>query len=195
MSVAFSDMSGSQLLELNSEQLNDAIRLEAIKQGAAPPIALSDRVRSSEWLGFQVPAEYAKVWRLRAGYNASQIGYMSEARAIEAMQGAVFLEVNGYPREVTRITDKEMSVECVMINVTSPVQAAVKFEEALSGESEEFIKIRDACLAKFGEARQAAYDRQVNSEKRAEYLRLANGDETIAKAFWAKVERGEFPAE
>ena len=33
----------------------------------------------------------------------------------------------------------------------------------------------------------------MNAEKKAEYLRLAGGNEEIAKGFWSKVEKTEWP--
>jgi hypothetical protein len=38
------------------------------------------------------------------------------------------------------------------------------------------------------------HDAEVLARKKAEYLRLAQNHEEIAKAFWSKAESGEWPA-
>jgi hypothetical protein len=41
--------------------------------------------------------------------------------------------------------------------------------------------------------RQQAYNAKVRAERKAEYLRLAGGNEEIAKNFWAKAEGTAWP--
>ena len=114
MSKRFAEYTDAELIGINNETLNIAIRVEAIQRGIKPPITISEALR--------------------------------------------------------------------------------QFEEFFEDDTE-FQKVVDECLERHSQVRQAAYNAKVRSEKRAEYLRLAGGDETIARAFWAKTEGTEFPTE
>ena len=49
----FSQLTRNETLDLTNEELNDAIRLEAIDRGIKPPITLSEALRRSEWRGYK----------------------------------------------------------------------------------------------------------------------------------------------
>ena len=54
--------------------------------------------------------------------------------------------------------------------------------------------IRDLCLELHSNIRQEYYNAGVRLELRKEYLRLAGGNEEVAKAFWAKAEGTAWPS-
>jgi hypothetical protein len=190
----FSGYSDSELLTLTNENLNDAIRLEAIERGVAPPITLSEALRRSEWRGYEKPAEAIKVFRLRQSYSASDFGWLDEAKALAALEGAVKIEKVRYGDDDLKITTSELSVETVWVGVSKATHKAVKFTEYFE-DNKPFEAIRDECVERYGKVHQDAYDARVRAQKRAEYLRLARGDEAIAKAFWDKAERTQWPTE
>lgn len=194
MTQKFSAYSDAELLALTNEQLNDAIRIEAIDRGIKPPITISEALRRSEWRGYQKPAEAISVWRFSESYHKSDFGYLDKATAERAAEGLVRIESSGYPSRATKITSGEICIEQVWIGVSAGDQKAAKFTEFFEDETE-FNNVRDECLEKFSAVRQAAYDKRVNSEKRAEYLRLAGGNEEIASAFWAKTHGKPWPTE
>ncbi|MFK5284103.1 hypothetical protein ACI3PL_31440, partial [Lacticaseibacillus paracasei] len=66
------------------------------------------------------------------------------------------------------------------VGVEKSSQQAAKFEEYVDEKVKEFDALRDECLERFSSVRQAAYNVQVNVTKKAEYLRLAGGDQDIA---------------
>lgn len=195
MSKRFADYTDAELIGINNETLNIAIRVEAIQRGVKPPITISEALRRSEWIGYQKPAEAIKVFRIRSEYSAPNFGWLDEAKAQAALDGMVRIEAIGYSeRNGFKISDANATVETVWVGVDKGASKAAKFEEFFEDDTE-FQKVVDECLERFGQVRQAAYNAKVRSEKRAEYLRLAGGDETIARAFWAKTEGTEFPTE
>lgn len=195
MSKRFADYTDAELIGIDNETLNIAIRVEAIQRGIKPPITISEALRRSEWVGYQKPAEAIKVFRLRSGYNTSEFGWLDEAKAQAALDGVIKVEAIGYSESNgLKITDAKATVETVWIGVSKAESKAAKFEGFFEDDTE-FQKVVDECLERYGQVRQNAYNAKVRSEKRAEYLRLAGGDETIARAFWAKTEGSEFPAE
>ena len=190
----FSQLTDSEVLGLlSNEDLNDAIRLEAIDRNIQPPITLSEALRRSEWRGYQKPAEAIKVFRLRQGYYVTDFGWLEEAKAVAALEGLVKIEKVNYNRDDLKISASEATVEVAWIGVSKSDDKAAKFEEFFQDNSK-FIEVRDECLDRYSKVRQDAYNTRVRQEKRTEYLRLARGNEEIAKSFWAKVESGEWPA-
>jgi len=192
MSKRFNDYTDAELLGIDNDTLNNAIRIEAIQRGVKPPIPISEALRSSEWRGYERPAEGIKVYRLRQGWHATDFGWLDEAKAQAALEGLVRIEKPNYNNDTLVISRSEVTVETVFVGVTKHDQKAAKFEEFYE-DTTEFDKVCDECLERFAAVRQAAYNARVRSEKRAEYLRLACGDEAIAKAFWGRVEGGEWP--
>jgi len=192
MSKRFNDYTDAELLGIDNETLNNAIRIEAIQRGVKPPIPISEALRQSEWRGYEKPAEAIKVYRLRQGYYTTDFGWLDEAKAQAALDGLVKIEKVSYKDDNLKICTPDVAVETVWVGVTKAEQKAAKFEEFYE-DTTAFDTVRDECLERFAAVRQAAYNARVRSEKRAEYLRLAGGDEAIAKAFWGKVEGGEWP--
>jgi len=190
----FADYTDAELLGIDNETLNKAIRIEAIERGIKPPITLSEALRRSEWVGYQKPAEAIKVFRIRQGYAQSDFGWLDEAKAHAALEGMVKLDTVNYNRTDLKIVASDASVEVAWVGVSKSSEKFAKFEEYFQDDTE-FNAVRDECVERYGRVRQAAYDAKVRSEKRAEYMRLAGGNEDIARAFWAKTERTEFPTE
>jgi hypothetical protein len=188
----FPQLTRSEVLNLTNEELNDAIRLEAIERGIKPPVTLSEALRRSEWRGYQKPAESIKVFCLRAGYHRSEFGWLDEAQAQAALEGLVKLERNYSTPEGFKIAAAEAAVETVWIGVNVGNSKVAKFEEYLQ-DDEKFNEVRDLCLELYSSIRQQDYNARVRAERRAEYLRLAGGSEEIAKAFWAKAEGTSWP--
>lgn len=195
MSRPLSSYTDAELAGIDNETLNIAIRVEAINRGIKPPITISEALRRSEWVGYQKPAESIKVFRIRTGYHASEFAWLDEAKAQAALEGMIKVEAIGYSESNGfKICDAKATVETVWIGVSKGESKAVKFEEFFEDDTE-FQKVVDECLERHSQLRQVAYNTKVRSEKRAEYLRLAGGDEAIAKAFWSKTEGTEFPTE
>ncbi len=193
----FSDYTGDEIVAMDNGTLQDAIRLEAISRGIEPPISLPQAIRQSEWVGFQIPAEAVQVWRLGSGYLRSPIAYLSESDAKSASKGAVVLgDVyrNGKCEPSIKIGEP---IEVVMDWIgTNPSRSAGMKVEEYANANGDFDKLSEECVKIAGSHHQNAYNKKVNSERRKEYMRLAAGDEVIAKAFWEKTVSGtEWPSE
>lgn len=196
MSKRFNDYTDAELLGIDNDTINIAIRVEAIQRGVKPPITLSDALKQSEWRGYQKPGNAIRVWAIDGGgYGRLDFGWLDESKATAALEGVVKLG-RGYKnnREFDKIETGGLSLKVVFVGDSESVEKAAAFEAAMDDdESKEFEALRDECIARYSRVRQEAYNARVRTEKRAEYLRLAGGDEAIAKAFWARVEGGEWP--
>lgn len=192
MSKRFNDYTDAELLGIDNETLNISIRVEAIQRGVKPPIPISEALRRSEWRGYEKPIEAIKVYRLRQGWHATDFAWLDESKAQAALEGVVKIEKPTYRDDHLKICTSDATVEAVWVGVNEGEQKAAKFEEFFE-DTTDFDKVCDECLDRLSRVRQEAYDAKVRTEKRAEYLRLAAGDEAIAKAFWGRVEGGEWP--
>jgi len=188
----YHQLSKDEKLALTSDQLNDAIKLEAISRGIKPPVTLSEALKRSEWVGYQQPAESVPVYAIAiSSYHTPEIGYLDKDVAERALQGMVKIE-SGYGNVPRKITSVEPSVQIVPIGLSKSLSKGVKFEE-YTQDNTDFDKLCDECLNDLSAIRQADYNARVRAERRVEYLRLAGGNEEIAKAFWAKAEGTEWP--
>ena len=188
----FSQLTRNETIDLTNEELNDAIRLEAIERGMKPPVTLSEALSRSEWRGYTKPAESIKVFTLKIGYHSSNFGFLDEKLAERALEGMVCVEENSYSNPRIKITQERPEVVTKFVGVEAGSQKAAKFEEYTQDDTE-FVKVRDECLEKYSEVRQQAYNAKVRAERKTEYLRLAGGSEEIAKKFWAKAEGTAWP--
>lgn len=188
----FSQLTRNETIDLTNEELNDAIRLEAIERGMKPPVTLSEALSRSEWRGYTKPAESIKVFTLKIGYHSSNFGFLDEKLAERALEGMVCVEENTYSNPRIKITQERPEVVTKHVGVEAGSQKAAKFEEYTQDDTE-FVKVRDECLEKYSEVRQQAYNAKVRAERKTEYLRLAGGSEEIAKKFWAKAEGTAWP--
>jgi hypothetical protein len=193
MSKRFNDYTDTELLGITNETLNDAIRIEAIQRGINPPITIPEAIRKSEWMGYQKPAEAIRVFAIKSGYHTSTFAYLDETLAQRALEGLVAIEDSSYPTPHTKIKGDIPEVCIKWVGVEKSKEKAVKFEEYVDEKEKEFNTLRDECIQRFSRVRQDDYNAKVLQEKRKEYLRLAGGNEEIARGFWAKVEQSTWP--
>lgn len=195
------DLTKEQKLALTNEQFNDALRVEAIHRGISAPIPISEELSRSEYRGYNRPGDAFKVYRIctadgygGGGTDETKVGYLTEERAMAALEGIVSIGSDGYGATARmKLNQGSPSVQAVWITNFTPHSKAIKFSAFDGRETEEFSKLEEECAVDLSNVRQEAYDARVRVEKRAEYLRLAGGDEQIARAFWTKVESGPFP--
>ncbi len=195
----FSEYTDAELLGLDNETFNDSVRVEAIQRGIKPPVPLSEALRSSEWRGYQAPGDAAAVWEILApseygSARGSGIAYQTEEQARRAMEGALSIRNDEYGTDKGFKFNQQdgWAVRKVLIGASKSSQAWAKFEEYRQDDTD-FNKVVEECTTRWSTVLQAAYDAKVRAERKAEYLRLAAGNEEIAKAFWAKTERTEWP--
>ena len=190
----FFQLSRNEILDLTNEELNDSIRLEAIERSIKPPITLSEALRRSEWRGYQKPAEAIKVFTLQIGYHNSNLGFLDERLAEKALEGMVCIEENSYSNPRIKITSDKPEVVTKYVGVEAGSQKSAKFEEYVQ-DDKEFDKVSEECIEKYSAVRQEAYNAKVRAERKAEYLRLARGNEEVAKNFWSKTEGTTWPTD
>jgi len=198
MNKRFNDYTDAELLALDNETINDAIRIEAIQQGVQPPITLSEALRKSEWVGYQKPAESVAVFEIMipgeyGTPKSTGVAYLTREKAEAALDGVISVWENTYGKDIGwKMKSGDAAVVQRFVGVSKAAQQWAKLEE-FQQDQEPFQKVCDSCLERLSRVRQEDYDRRVNEEKRAEYLRLAGGNEEIARGFWGKVERTEWP--
>ena len=192
MNKRFSDLSDEALIDITNEELNAAIRIEAIERGIKPPIPLSDALRRSEWRGFQYPGDSLEVFEITCEYHNSGIGYLDKALAEKALQGMVRIEYSSYSTPRTTVSNRDMAITSRRVTTDAHWQKHSKFEEYTQDDTA-FQAVVEECLARHSKVRQDEYTRRVRAERKVEYLRLANGDEEVARRFWARSEGTVWP--
>ena len=194
----FHQLTSEEILGLTTAQLTDAIRVGALDRGIEIPITLSDALRTSEWRGYEQPTSCVRVYcPFSGGYNDPTMGYLSQAEAENAMKGLVVLgSTYRAGKSISCIkADSEPQIKVIIIGDSPASKKAAAFKAAEEAPCEAFEKYRDECIEKFEAVRRSDYDRKVRAEHRKEYLRLAEGNEEIAKAFYVRTGKGAWPNE
>lgn len=197
----FSQYTDAELIDLPPESIEDSIRLEAIDRGIRIPVALSEALRTTEFAGFQRTGDHAAVYEILApnrwgAPEATGVAYLSEARAEAALEGAVSIRHETYGPDAGPHVNPTSNAWRVA-KVCIPSLRAVTLGKHIvpdTQDTKDFDDLAESCLSRIATAKQAAYNARVLAERKAEYLRLANGDEAVAKAFWGKVEQAAWPA-
>lgn len=186
-------------LALDDQQLSDAIKLEAIHRGIAPPITLEESLKQGVFTSYQHPADFVKFYEIVRpnkyhGQDRTGLAFATEQEAINAMKGAFAIANDGYSGSKSSLASGEFAVQVVIVGSQCGTVTQKKIDE-YQYDSKAFDVVAEECVTDLSGIRQRRYDAEVNKRKRAEYLRLANNDESIARAFWAKAERTEWPSE
>ena len=197
MVKAFSEYNCLALLVMDNATLNDAIRIEAIKRGIAPPMLLSEALQSTKWVGYTAPADGVKVFEVLVSGQygspcATGLCYLDEAKATAALEGALYFDADTYGTSGGKIYGGGASIIVRVVGTNHVVAKAAQIQQYIQ-DTKAFNEVVADCLAKLAAVRQADYDDRLNKEKQAEYLRLAGGNEEVARAFWAKVEKTAWP--
>lgn len=193
------DLSESEKIALSAEQMTDAVKIEAIHRGIKTPLSLDNIIENLGLSGFALPADNRIFFELGTpkqygGVERSGICFLTPEKARNALNEAIYIEETGYPNKRNRIIDGEFSVMERHVSNFPLTTFATKLKEYEDSEPcEEFTKLCEECRDDLQTIRQRIYDAEVRSRKKAEYLRLAQGNEDIAKAFWSKAETGEWP--
>lgn len=194
------DHTKEEKLTLSHDDFHASVKIEAIERGIKPPITLDNILKQQPFMGFNLPPDTAFFYEImvpgqfRDG-TPTGLAFKTIEEARAAMTNAVAIHEEGCGADKRqKICYGEFSVREVYITLTKSKTFACAVEELTSGEDElEFNKLCEECSNDLQTLRQEDYNREVTERKRAEYLSLAGGDEEIAKRFWAKTERAEFP--
>lgn len=197
----YSDLSASEKLALDENQLVRSIELEAIERGIPLPTKLTDALKLTDAKGFWMPADASKVYEICAknrGYGdaaGTGIAFQTEAQALVALQGALAVVAEGY--DATRrfkLVDPGASFEIRVTHIIHVPQKGywTKLEQ-LTEDNEKFDALCEECRADLEKVRQKDYDNRVLQVQRQQYIDLANGDEAVARAFWQKTKGTPFP--
>lgn len=195
------DLNEAEKLSLSAEQMADAVKIEAIHRGIKIPYTLGELADKIGCRGFTLPADvkiFHEIVRPKqySGTERTGLCFASAEAARKALDGAICIIEDGYPVKRNKIVEGEWTTAECYVTLFPITTFATKLQEAVDDEpSEEFTKLAEECSADLGTIRQRIYDNEVRQRKRKEYMRLAQGNEEIAQAFWRKAESGDFPAE
>lgn len=195
----YTEYSAEEKLALSNDELFEAIKIEAIEREIAPPIELSEVLKQTEYSGFSYSPGTTLVYEIlvQGSYNQERTGlaFLTEEEAKKAILGGLSVKEDGYgPTKCNKLMGGEISYRATAVGGQKAEFFQSKLEKLVQ-DNEAFNKVSDECMDDLSSIRQRKYDKQVNSEKRASYLALAKGDVEIARAFWNKAERTEFPSE
>lgn len=193
------DLTESEKLALSSEQMTDAVKIEAIHRGIKTPLSLDNIVENLGCSGFNLPADCKTFYELctpkqYGGVERSGICFVTPDEARNALKNAILIEEEGYPVKRAKIINGEFSVMERYVSVFPLTNFATKLQQYDDATPcEDFTKLCEECRDDLQTIRQHIYDAEVRARKKAEYLRLAQNNEEIAKAFWSKAESGNWP--
>ena len=193
------DLAESEKLALSSEQMTDSVKIEAIHRGIKTPLSLDNIVENIGCSGFNLPADCKTFYEIctpkqYGGVERSGICFVTPDEARNALKNTLFVEEEGYPAKRAKIINGEFSVMERYVSAFPLTNFATKLKEYEDDTPcEDFTKLCQECRDDLGIIRQRIYDTEVRARKKAEYLRLAQGNEEIAKAFWSKAESGNWP--
>lgn len=180
-------LTSQEKLNLTNQEFEDAVKLEAIERRIAPPIPLSEAVTRLEYKGYEHPASSLPVFCVKAGYHGPNFGYLTQEKALAAMEGVVIIG-DDYNTRGKKIVDETPELYIVHVGAGIGKSKGIKLEETLEASmSDEYSKLVDECVKDRGQIIQENYNVKVDQEKRAEFMRLARGDEEIARSFWEKL--------
>lgn len=196
------DLTTEEKLKLSGDAIHDAIKLEAIHRGIKPPVTLEGVINQHGFVGFVTPPDSVNFYELCGPQQYGEsvqptgIAYKTEAEALRALENCIFLTADGYG------ADKKCkpvagigSVRVARISLTPrPKSFASTFQEYSQAEDDEkYETLSKEIQDELNGIWQADYNMRVQNERRKEYMRLAKGDEDVAKAFWSRSERTEWP--
>jgi hypothetical protein len=150
--------------------------------------------------GFTVPPDSVVFYELVAktrygGTSSTGIAYKTEEAAKRGLEGAIFLEEEGYgitKKVVPSGYDLTYSARFVGLVTHKPFGSS--FEEYAQDDTE-FDALTEEIRKELNQIWQDDYNTKVTADRRKEYMRLAGDNEEIAKAFWDKAEKTPWPAE
>lgn len=191
-----------QKLALSSEQLLQAVNLEAVERGISPPTRLSDQLRSIDAKGFSIPPEATRFFELMAPANTygegsrTGIAFQTEELAKAALEHAFSVVEEGYDAKRTyKMGDPaKFGIRCVYVT-NRVAQGYWTKLEALKEDTEKYDELCEECRVDLEKVRQDDYNQRVTQTQRAQYLELAGGNADIAAAFWLKTKGTPFPPE
>lgn len=193
------DNTREEKLAFSEPDLNSAINLEAVERGIAIPVSLENLLKQHPFVGFTTPGDAVFFYEVCCpqSYGSGKptgLCFKTIEEARNAIQNGLAIESDGYGiNNRQKVIYGDFVIREVFISLTKPKTFAIAVEEAESAGGEGYNKLCEECCKDLQGLRQAEYDQQVNQRKRQEYIALAGGDEEIAKRFWNKSERGEFP--
>lgn len=194
----YKELTQTEKLALNYEEFIAAVKLEGIERGIKPPTTLENFLNQQPFTGFTIPADSVFFYEVMVpgeyGENSgSGLAFKTIEEARAAMNNAIALCESGYGSDKkSKIVSGIFSVREVSISLSRPKSFSVTINE-FAEDNTEYHALCDECSKDLSNLRQGEYDAKVLARKRAEYLSLANGNIDIAKNFWAKTERTEFP--
>ncbi len=184
-------------LALTSADFTEAVMLESIERGIAPPITLENQINQVGFTGWSLPPDavmfYEVVMPGRYETVKSGLCFKTPEEARKACVGAVSIQKSGYPEKNTLMSGEFTVQECV-ISGTMPKSLSLKLEE-FKQDTTKFDELTEECGNDMAKIRQDRYNKEVRSQKRKQFLALAQGNEEIANSFWSRTESGEFPTE
>ena len=189
-------------MALNSpEDFINAVKIEAIQRGIKIPTTLSQAINSFGLTGFNLPPDAVVLYEICApdsSYSepkSTGIAFKTRDDAVRFLQGAIPIYRDGYAETAQiKIGDSsKISIRETYITLVKPQSIVFKLEQ-LQEDTTAYDALLEECRKDLEGVRQDEYNKRVLQQKRIQYLELAKGDESIARAFWDKVEGGEFPS-
>ena len=189
------DLTKEEKLALGTPEFTDAVKLEAVHRGIKPPLTMDEKINQGAFPSFSYPKETTVFYELMRpdDYRQDPTGvcYRTIEEAQAALKNVFSLKEDRYSKVKLKVISGEWSIRAVHVGTGRAAESPTV--EDYAQDDTAFDALLTECNKDWSDIAQAEYDAKVNATKRAEYMRLAGGNEDIAKAFWAKTEKTDWP--
>lgn len=188
---AFSQLSTRELWSLKDDEFLDSVKLEAAAHGFAIPLPVA---KIAHRVAYSQPAGAIPVYCITDSSDP-RFGYRTHAEAVTALDGLVRLEPihdRSYRRVGTKITpiNDEICIRTVYVGDITRLESSIPTDDT---DYSAYEKLLESCKAAHSAAVNTLHTSRRNEVARVEFLRLANGDKTVANNFWRSRYGSEMP--
>lgn len=192
--MRYAKLTNEQKLTLTEDQLDKAIVFEAIHRGLEFPLKIAELVPDSA-LRCHIPEEATEVYEIfissaYARPEGTGIAFPTKAEAEKALEGAMQV-TRDYSNRV-KIDAPSFSLQITRIPLRAGKIVNASIDEYVADLSA-YEALCDEIMTEIKQLRQVEYDKEILKSKKEEYLKLANNDEAVARQFWHKVEKVDWP--
>jgi hypothetical protein len=184
------------LLMLTADEIHTSIKLEAIERGIDLPLKLSECIKNHGVSSFSIDSDALSFFELVAPgeYQSTNTGicFKTLEEANNALKNAIAVVSTGYGETAkNKIIQADFAVKQTWVSLRNPSNYNARIVEHVQDTSK-FDELCKECMTEYALIKQEKYDDCVKAAKQSQYLELANGDTTIAKKFWKKLEQTEW---
>ena len=193
----YSELTKAEKLLLTGDTFLEAVKIDALTNGITIPISYGEQIRLKQLAPYVTPFGSTRVYEIGSEYNTSGVCFSSEAAALTALQGALFLTSEGWPAKPVLQDGSHLRVRIVDVPLFAGRQIAVNTESPneKTPDYKPFNELLESHRSDWEKTLQEQSSCERRAVRRQTYLDLAKGNIEIAQGFWRNVEKTNWPNE